>query len=233
MKGMVMQRGERTSIVIYNNGKISEILTPPNCEEGMVITVSYNRKFIALLSILLFAAVLCAVLVLRSVYLKPFGYVQINYGNANGNANGAAAVELAYNRFRRILAMRPLNQQAIEPIAALSLNNAKIENAYEKIMLSYARSPLFPAQNTALVRIAQDNLAEAKSIEQSLSLLSAPLMSAAQKEILVSFELYTHELYREAMTTQSPEIAPMTPQDGRQQMHRGGQSHGMRNYWCW
>jgi hypothetical protein len=225
MKGMVMQRGERTSIVLYNNGKIGKIPTPPNCEEGMVITISYNRKLISLLSILLFAAVLCAVLVLRSVYFYPFGYVQINYGNA--------AVELAYNRFQRILAMRPLSQQAVEPIAALSLNNTKIENAYEKIMSSYARSPLFSEQNTVLVRIAQDNLAGAKTIQQNLSLLSAPLMSAAQKEIPVSFELYTHELYREAMITaaQGFEITPMMPHDDRQEMHHGG--HHMKNYWRW
>jgi len=223
MKGMVIQRGERKSIVLYNNGKIGEIHTPPDCEEGMVITVSYNKRFIALLSVLSFAVVLCAVLVIRSVYLNPIGYVQINYGNA--------AVELAYNRFRRILAIRPLSQQAVEPIATLSLNNTKIENAYEKIMLSYARSSLFPEQKAALVRIAQDDLAGAKSIEQSLSLMSAQMMSAAQKEIPVSFELYTHELYREAMTAaaKGPEIAPVMPQDNRQQMRR----HGMRNYWCW
>jgi len=220
MKGMVMQRGERTSVVLYNNGKIGEIPTPPNCEEGIVITISYNRKLIALLSILLFVAVLCAVLVLRSVYLNPFGYVQINYGNA--------AVELAYNRFQRIIAMRPLSQQAVEPIATLTLNNTKIESAYEKIMLSYARSPSFPVRNTVLVRIAQDNLAGAKTIEQNLLLLSTQLMSATQKEISISFELYTHELYRKAMTTtaQNSEIAPMMP-------HHGGQSRGMRNYWCW
>jgi len=226
MKGMIMQRGESTSVVLYNNGKIDEIPTPPNCEEGMVITISYNRKLITLFSILLFTAVLCTVLVLRSVYLDPFGYVQINYGNA--------AVELAYNRFRRVLAMRPLSQQAVEPIAALSLNNTKIDYAYEKIMLSYARSPLFSAQNTALVRIAQDNLAGAKELEQNLSLLSVPLMSAAQKEMPISFELYTHELYREVMTAavQSPVIVPMMPHDSRQQMHQG-QRQGMRNYWCW
>jgi len=231
MKGMVIQQGERKSVVLYNNGKIGEISTPPDCEEGMVITVSYNKRFIALLSVLSFAAVLCAVLVIRSVYLNPIGYVQINYGKAAGSAAGTAAVELAYNRFRRILAVRPLSQQAVEPIAALSLNNIKIENAYEKIMLSYARSPLFPEQNAALVRIAQDDLAGAKSIEQNLSLLTSPLESAAQKEIHVSFELYTHELYREAMTAaaKGPEIAPVMPQDNRQQMRH----HGMRNYWCW
>jgi len=227
MKGMVIQRGDRKSIVLYNNGKIGEINTPPNCEEGMFLSVSYNKRLITLLSVLLFAALLCAVLVIRSVYLKPFGYVQINYGNGAG----AAAVELAYNRFRRIIATRPLSRQAVEPIAALSLNNVKIENAYEKIMLAYARSPLFPAQNTALVRIAQDDLAGAKEIEQSLSFLSSALESAAQKEIQVSFELYTHELYREAMTAPGPENRPMMPQDGRQQMRRGGRH--MRNYWCW
>ncbi|MDR0447975.1 MAG: hypothetical protein LBH07_04840 [Treponema sp.] len=29
MKGIVMQRGERKSIVLFNNGKIGEIPTPP------------------------------------------------------------------------------------------------------------------------------------------------------------------------------------------------------------
>jgi hypothetical protein len=229
LKGIVMQRGDRKSIVLFNNGKIGEIPTPPNCEEGTVITVSYNKRLITLVSLLSCVVVLCAVLVLRSVYYNPVGYVQINYGNA--------AVELAYNSFQRILAIRPLTQQAVEPIALLSLNNTGTEAAYEKIMMSFTRSAS-PARVTVLVRIAQDNLAEAKKLEQSLSLLSSPLAAVSQKELTVTFELYTHELYREVMTTESQSLAipPVEPQNGVPQMQgwRGNRGmHGGRNWWCW
>jgi hypothetical protein len=229
MKGIIMQRGERKSIVLFNNGKIGEIPTRPNFEEGMIVTVSYNKRFIALIGIVSCIALIYAFFALRSVYYSPFGYVQINYENT--------AVELAYNRFQRIIAVRPLNQQAVEPIAILRLNNATIETAYEKIIPSLARSPSFPARNLLLVRIAQDNLAGAKKIEQSLSLFSIPLMSALKKEFTVTFELYTHELYREAMTenSQSPTIPSVHHPNSPSQMYRGHNwgMNGRRNMWCW
>jgi hypothetical protein len=153
--------------------------------------------------------------------------VQINYENA--------AVELAYNRFQRILAVRPLNRQAVEPIALLSLNNTSVGAAYEKIMLSFSHSS-FPAHSTVLVRIAQDNLAEAKKLEQSLSLLSAPLAAASQKELTVTFELYTHELYRALMTAESqrsPIEAQNVPQMQRMMGNNRGSMQGGRNWWCW
>jgi hypothetical protein len=226
MKGIVMERREQKSIVLFNNGKIGEIPTPPNCEEGMVITISYNRRLIMLICFLSCIALLGASLALRSVYIKPLGYIQINYDNA--------AVELAYNRFKRIIAVRPLNFQTVEPIAALSLNNTRIENAYEKIMRSFTSSTSFLTPNLALVRIAQDNLAEAKKLERSLSLLSSTLMTSSQKELTVTFELYTHELYREAMTaaSQNSAFSPMPPQGGGSQMMRRGMNRGM-NMWCW
>jgi hypothetical protein len=233
MKGIIMQREERKSIVLFNNGKIAEIPTRPNCEEGTVITVSYNRRLITVVGLFSFAVLLCAIFALRSVYYNPYGYIQINYGNA--------AVELAYNRFQRIVAVRPLNQLAVEPIAQLSLNNAGVDTAYEKILLSFtrsaafARSAAFPVQNLVLVRIAQDNLAGAKSIEQSLSLFSTPLASASQKELAITFELYTHELYREAMkaSSPSPAILPAQPPNSVPQMHRSRMGMGRRNWWCW
>ncbi|MDR0456461.1 MAG: hypothetical protein LBH20_07250 [Treponema sp.] len=227
MKGIIMQRGERKSIVLFNNGKIGEIPTRPNCEEGTVITVSYNRRLIAVVSLFSFVVLLCAIFVLRSVYYDSFGYIQINYGNA--------ALELAYNRFQHLLAIRPLNVQAVEPVAALSLSNTKIETAYEKIILAFARSPSFPSHEPVLVRIAQDDLAGAKKIESNLTLLSSPLMAVSQKELTVTFELYTHELYREAMTanSQNSEIAPIPSQDNVPRMHGRQRMHGGRNRWCW
>jgi hypothetical protein len=226
-----VQRGERKGIVLFNNGKIGKIPTPPNCEEGMVINVSYNRIFIMLVCLLSCVAIICTVLVLRSVYYNPIGYVQINYENA--------AVELAYNRFQRILAIRPLNQQAVEPIALLSFNNTGTEAAYEKIMLSFAHSSSFPARSTVLVRIVQDDLAEAKKLEQSLSLLSAPFAAATQKVLIVTFELYTQELYRVLMTAESqgPAISPMEAQNVPQMRRMWGMNHGSmqneRDWWCW
>jgi hypothetical protein len=223
MKGIIMQRGERKSIVLFNNGKIGEIPTRPNCEEGMVVAVSYNRKLITIVAIVSCISLICAFFAFRSVYYSPFGYIQINYHNA--------VVELAYNRFQRIIAVRPLNQQAVEPIAALPLKNTTIEASYEKIILSFAHS--FPAQNLILVRIAQDNLAGAKKIEQSLSFFSSSLISTSQNKLTVIFELYTHELYREAMTANNQSPAPAqgnTSQSG-QQMHHRWQNHGMRRGW--
>jgi hypothetical protein len=224
-----MQRGEEKSIVLFNNGKIGEIPTPPNCEEGMTITISYNRRFIMLVCFLSCIVLICAVLVIRSVYYNPLGYVQINYENA--------AVELAYNRFQRILAIRPLSQQAVEPIALLSLNNAGTEAAYQKIMLSFARSSSLSGI-TALVRIAQDNLAGAKKLEQSLSPLSSPLAAVSQKELTVTFELYTHELYGKVMAANipSPIITPLPAQNSGLQMHGWrNRNRGMngRGWWCW
>jgi hypothetical protein len=141
---------------------------------------------------------------------------------------------LAYNRFQRILAIRPLNQQAVEPIALLSVNNSSTEAAYEKIMLVFSLSSS-PARSTVLVRIAQDDLAEAKKLEQSLSLLSAQLAAATQKVLSVTFELYTQELYRVLMTAENLSPAISVPQMQRMMgNNRGGMGmQSERDWWCW
>jgi uncharacterized protein YneF (UPF0154 family) len=56
MKGVIVQVGEPKSIVLFNNGKIQAIPTPPNCHVGMVITVKYSNLLRILL--IVFAAVL-------------------------------------------------------------------------------------------------------------------------------------------------------------------------------
>ena len=43
MKGVIVQVGEPKSIILFNNGKIQAIPTPPNCQVGMVVTVKYNN----------------------------------------------------------------------------------------------------------------------------------------------------------------------------------------------
>jgi hypothetical protein len=146
----------------------------------MIINVSYNKKLIVLLGFVSCVILVSVIAALFFVYSKPLGFIQINYGNAS--------VELTYNRFQRVLTARPLNIQAVEPLTVLSLNNTSVRTAYERIILTFHAQSAIP-QNP-VVRIVQDNLVQAKKIEQSLSLL--------EKDPVVTFELYTHELYREA-----------------------------------
>ncbi|MDR0487641.1 MAG: hypothetical protein LBG91_05280 [Treponema sp.] len=59
MKGVIVQVGEPKSIVLFNNGKIGAIPTPPDCHVGMVVEVKYYSLFkiliITLAAILLIA----------------------------------------------------------------------------------------------------------------------------------------------------------------------------------
>jgi hypothetical protein len=59
MKGVIVQVGEPKSIVLFNNGKIQAIPTPPDCHVGMVVTVKYSNVLkiliIALAAVLLIA----------------------------------------------------------------------------------------------------------------------------------------------------------------------------------
>jgi hypothetical protein len=48
MKGVVVEIDNAKCIVLFNNGNIGSLPKPPNCEVGMVITVNFNRKIVAL-----------------------------------------------------------------------------------------------------------------------------------------------------------------------------------------
>jgi hypothetical protein len=56
VKGVIVQVGEPKSIVLFNNGKIGAIPTPPDCHVGMVVTVKLNNAI--KIAIIIFAAVL-------------------------------------------------------------------------------------------------------------------------------------------------------------------------------
>ncbi|MDR1147250.1 MAG: DUF3826 domain-containing protein [Spirochaetaceae bacterium] len=48
MKGVVVEIDNAKCIVLFNNGNIGSLPKPPNCEVGMLITVSFNRKIMLL-----------------------------------------------------------------------------------------------------------------------------------------------------------------------------------------
>ena len=218
MKGVIMQIEGKKSIVLFNNGKIGALPTPAHCRVGSVVTVSSNRKAIVLSAALVCGVLLCAVLTTRILYFKPAGYIHITYGDKNG-----ASVELSYNRFKRILGARPLNVQAVAPLAELAIRHKKIERVYETVMLSFIGSADLHAQNIT-VGIAQDDLGQAKEIERGLALLTEPLSAAVEERFSAQFDLYTLELYRAALTKTEPEPqVPLPPMmtGGHQTMMHG------------
>jgi hypothetical protein len=194
MKGLIMRAGPQKSIVLFNNGKFGAIPTPPNGEAGMIVSVSYNRK-----AVLLRGAICCVLLAggLLSggwLYFTPVGYIQVRYGEDQN----AALAELAYNRFSRILDYRPLNVQAVSPLADLSIRHSPVSSGYEELIKAFIRSPAPGGQSPARVRIARDDLARAKALENALSLRTEALAAALGRRLPAVFELYTLELYRAA-----------------------------------
>jgi hypothetical protein len=203
-----MQKGDKKSIVLFNNGEFSSIPTPPHCEVGTVITVSYNRKKIVLFVSIICTLLLCLFFLARFLYFIPAGFLRITY---DGNNESNAAVELTYNRMERITKIRPLTQNMAGTVARLSAVNKKIPAGYEEVITAFLRSPDISPPNTVTVAIAQDNLARAKAIEQTLSPLSNVLVqpSSVPSPFTATFELYTLELYRKALAETGQVIQPM------------------------
>jgi len=71
MKGVIVQVGEPKSIVLFNNGKIRAISTPPACHVGMVVTVKYSN-LIKILIITLAAVLLLAIGIFIGVKLRGY-----------------------------------------------------------------------------------------------------------------------------------------------------------------
>ncbi|MDR1238503.1 MAG: anti-sigma factor domain-containing protein [Treponema sp.] len=215
MKGVIMKKGDKKSIVLFNNGEFRSIPTPPHCEVGTVVFVSYNRNKIVLFVSSACMLLLCFFFFAQFLYFTPAGFLRVSYGDKNETG---AASELTYNRVARVAKIRPLTQNAVDTAAGLSAINKKIPAAYGDVIAAFLRSPDIPPQNTITVAVAQDNLSRAKTIEQNLSLLAS-----VPSPIVVVFELYTLELYRETLpeTGQDTQPAPFM-HDGEHEgaMHR-------------
>jgi hypothetical protein len=192
MKGVVVQRGEKKSIVMFNNGNIGRISNPPQCRVGMIVDVRHNRKRIlfAVIAALFFAAVfLCA----KFLYFSPVGYLQITYEQGE---HLRVAVELAYNRLGRIVDTRPLYTKTFLPIREMDVHGERIDEAYKTVSLTIISALPRDAQTWVDVRIAQDDLEATTEISQCLALLTGEILKHAAY-VNVEFKMYTLELYRE------------------------------------
>jgi hypothetical protein len=161
--------------------------------------------------------------------LTPQGYLLLTYGAKDDP--DAAALELAYNRVERVLALRPLNQSAVETAAALPLVNKKVVAAYRESVGAFSHAADLGEQHELNVRIAQDNLVRAKELERELAQFTPPLSAAAGHPFAIAFDLYTLELYRKALSTEGSIYAPAECTHMMKSL--GGQVNGAEGLWCW
>ncbi|GHT53341.1 hypothetical protein FACS1894106_4090 [Spirochaetia bacterium] len=178
MKGVIVQTGKKKSVVMLNNGNIRTIPNLPNSQIGMVIDVSYNKRKFIFGAVLAFILLVCLI----EAYSAKAGYIQITNGE---NEQTNASIELTYNYFNQVISFCPLNDSAVTPLAGMKLRFKSITGAYQSIIETFG--------DTVVVRIVQDNLVNAKEIEQSLGAVSD------NRELTIKFELYTIALYRKVL----------------------------------
>ncbi|GHV78445.1 hypothetical protein AGMMS49944_02360 [Spirochaetia bacterium] len=182
MKGVIVRIGKKKSVVMFNNGNIRTIPNLPNGQMGTVIDVSYNRRKFIFWAVLAFILLVCFPIVAIEAYSVKAGYIQITNGE---NEQTNASIELTYNYFKRVISFCPLNDFAVTPLAGMKLRFKSITGAYQSIIETFG--------DTVVVRIAEDNLVNAKEIEQSLGAVSD------NRELTIKSELYTIALYRKAL----------------------------------
>lgn len=179
---------------MFNNGKIGFIPNPPQCQIGMVIDVTYNKRKFIFFAALALIVLLCTTFLDLGAYDKPAGYIQIDYIE---NGQTKAYFELTYNRFERVIFTRPLNVFAATTLAGLKLKHKPVAQAYQIVIAALSGSGARGSQNHVVVRIAQDDLENAKKIEESLISLANTIQEEYKRN--TGFDLYTIELYRKAL----------------------------------
>ncbi|GHV84127.1 hypothetical protein AGMMS50212_14720 [Spirochaetia bacterium] len=190
MKGVIVQIGKKKSVVMFNNGNIRTIPNLPNSQMGMVIDVSYNKRKLIFWAVLAFILLVCFPFAAIEAYSVRAGYIQIINGE---NEQTNASIELTYNYFKRVISFCPLNDFAVTPLAGMELRFKSITGAYQNIIETFGNSEFPLSQHTVVVRIAEDNLVNAKEIEQSLGAIPGNL------GLTIKFELYTIALYRKVL----------------------------------
>jgi hypothetical protein len=190
LKGVIVRVGEKKSVVLFNNGNIRMIPNLSNSQIGMVIDVSDNKQKFIFGALLAFILLVCLPIAAFEAYSVRAGYIQITNGE---NEQTNASFELTYNYFKRVISFCPLNNLAVPPLAGMELRFKSISGACQSIIETFG-NPQFPgSQHTVVVRIAQDNLLNAKEIEQSLGAVPD------NRELPIKFELYTIALYRRVL----------------------------------
>jgi hypothetical protein len=182
MKGVIWKIEGRKSIVLFQNGDFRAIPTPPDAQIGMAITVSYNKKrlfvFATAVCATVFAAVTAAVL-----YFSPVGYIDIIYGKAEEQR---IIVELAVNRFNRILDTRVFSTEAVFSMSLPPFNHKDINEGYANTITAASVSPAAPE---VLIQITHKDIRRAEDLKGRFLRLTESLETKIGRTLSLTFDL--------------------------------------------
>lgn len=179
MKGVIWKIEDDKSIVLFTNGDFRVMPAPEGAEVGTVVSVSYNRKALyaiagiicLLLAAVCFGAVSC---------FSPVAYIDITYQQKkDGDAETKAVIELAANRWGRVVAARSFSADGTLVVHSLSLKFQKTEAAYAAVVRAGSGLPKHKSKGKARVSVtvAQKDIEKAETL-RGLLLRQTPALEA-------------------------------------------------------
>jgi hypothetical protein len=192
MKGVIWKIEDKKSTVLFTNGDFRVIRTPEGAEIGTVIAVNYNRKALYMLTGI--AALLLIFACVGAVsYFSPAAYIDITYQQKKGNAaDTQVIVELAVNRYGRIVAVRSFSAGGTLVVHSLSLQHQKMEAGYAAIVREGSSLPKSkPAGKAQIaVTIAQKDLEKAETLRGLLLKETAAIEADTGYKLSVTIDVY-------------------------------------------
>jgi hypothetical protein len=182
MKGVIWKIEGQKSIVLFRNGDFRAIPTPPDAQIGMAVTVSYNKKQIAIFALVVCAAVF-AVVSAAVLYFSPVGYIDIVYGKAEEQR---IIVELAVNRFDRILDTRLFSTEVAFSTSLPPFNHRNIDEGYANTITAASVSPATPE---VFIQITHKDIQRAVELRWRFLHLTESLEAKTGRTLSLTFEL--------------------------------------------
>jgi hypothetical protein len=188
MKGVICEIKGRDSVALFTDGKFRTVPTPDNAITGTVINVYWKRGlYIGCLAAVL--VVLAGIIAATALYFSPAGFLDITYGSKD---DVQVIVELAYNRYERILEVSGFTRDAAQSLKSLAPDSKNLEEGYADVILAAALLPTEkPDKKVSLsVRLSDRDAGRAAGIKERLSSLTGQLEKSSGKRLSVTFDFY-------------------------------------------
>lgn len=191
MKGVIWKIEDKKSTVLFTNGDFRVMPLPAGAEIGAVVTVSYNRKALYALAGVIFLLIAAACFGAVS-WFSPAAYIDITYWQKKDGAETQVVVELAANRYGRIVAARPFSADGTLVVHSLSLKFQKAEAAYAAVIIAGNGLPKSRAGGRAriTVTVAQKNIEQAEILRGLLLRETAALEAETGRALEVTADVY-------------------------------------------
>jgi hypothetical protein len=188
MKGVICEIKGRESVALFTDGKFRKVPTPENAITGTVINVYWNKKlYTALLAGAL--VLLAGIITAAALYFSTAGFLDITYGSKD---DVQVIVELAYNRYERILEVSGFTQDAAQSLKSLEPDSKNLEKGYADVILAAA---LLPAKKPnkkvhVSVRISDRDTNRAEGIKERLLSLTEQLEKDGGRRLSLTCAVY-------------------------------------------